>query len=127
MKNRVFISYSYQDKATATILANLLMTNGINVLLDDLGSLTNEDLAKKTQEAITQSSAIVLLVSRNYEKSNWAAFERGIAYAFGKKIIPILIDDSSKVPSDLSNVKHLVLDQININQLLSILKNQDDN
>ncbi len=36
---------------------------------------------------------MVLLISDNWAKSKWTATEYGAAYALGKKIIPVLIED----------------------------------
>jgi predicted nucleotide-binding protein len=101
MENNVFISYSKNDDAIAKKLASQLKAQGISTWLDtniEPGKLWADEI----KNAIKSSSVMLVLVSKNYNESSWMTFERGVAYGLGKKIVPVLIDDSVKIPSDLA-------------------------
>ena len=103
MDKKVFISHSFEDATYAKLLARTLKKNGIDVsaLNDPLSEELQDDEALRKE--LEESSAVIALISNNWIKSNWAAYEYGAAYALRKKIIPVVIDDiSNDIPIDIN-------------------------
>lgn len=96
MEKKVFLSYANSDATYANLLARSLKKKGVDafVLHEQLasGSEWDEMLRKELKE----SSAFIALISDNWNRSSWAALEYGAAFAMGKKIIPVLIDNVKK-------------------------------
>lgn len=108
MSNKVFISYSLDNSDYARELAEILQHAGIDVWFDRTELKPGDAILDELQNALESASAIIVLLSKNYVTSNWAAFERGAAHALNKEILPIIIDDSINIPSDI--IRPSVLD-----------------
>jgi len=93
-KIKVFISYSHLDGAIAgkikTIFAKYF---GFESFLahDDLS--VSDNFPKEVLRYLRKSDYVVPLISKNFKMSDFANQEIGLALAYGKKIIPISIDD----------------------------------
>ena len=101
MEKKVFISYSPEDSTYANLLARTLKKKGVQIFTgqDIMAGENWEDTLRKELE---ESSAVIAIISDNWNRSTWAATEYGAAYALGKKIIPVLIDDiSSELTIDI--------------------------
>jgi predicted nucleotide-binding protein len=118
MKNKVFISYSSADSELARSLAHKLNEAGIDVWYDREEIRWGDSLIDATQEALKSASAIIMIISKDYNESNWTAFERGAAHSLNKKILPIITDDSVKIPSDLSGIAFLYADKTNEDKIV---------
>ena len=94
MEKKVFLSYASNDALYANLLVKSLKKNGVNAFAwtETAASLGLEwdDVFRKE---LRESSAFVALISGNWNHSAWAAMEYGAAYAMGKKIIPVVIDN----------------------------------
>ena len=107
MKKKVFISYSHQDVEYAKKIAKSLAGSGLAVWTTQKIE-PGMELTKAIQKSLDESSAVLVLLSENWEHSKWAAFELGAAYAKGKKIIPIVLSKQFKsIPLMLSQFKYL--------------------
>ncbi len=114
MDKKLFISYSDKDTTYANLLARALKKKGIGVFTSQDSLLPGTDWDNILRKELQESSAVVALISDNWAQSNWAATEYGAAYALGKKIIPVIIED----------LKNNIF--ININKLLTVdAKNED--
>ena len=104
MGNNVFISYSNNDADIAKKLKAQLTKQGISICPDEYSFKPDKPWENQIKEAIKSASVMLVLVSKNYNESSWMWFERGVAYGLRKKIVPVLIEDSVAVPSDLKGV-----------------------
>lgn len=100
----VFISYSradYQDKAGNIIPGNpvskvieALDSAGITYWFDSQRVSHGDDFAEIIVNNIESSEVFIFLSTVNSNKSPWTRKEIASAHQFGKKIIPVKIDDS---------------------------------
>ena len=94
----VFISYSSLDSEFADKLAINLVKNRINVWLDKWAMQVGDSLLDKIQSALTDSSFLLVILSKNSVKSEWCRKEINSALMREldeKKvvIIPILLEE----------------------------------
>lgn len=107
---RVFLSYARGDENVARELAAGLRDAELSGWMDQSDIATGDAIADKLKESLRQASAIVLLVSERSLKSQWVQFELGAAFAMGKSIIPILIDEAGieiSLPDWLQGIAYL--------------------
>ncbi len=93
MDKKLFISHSDKDTTYANLLVRALKKKGIEVFTSQDSLLPGTDWDSILRKELQESTAVVALISDNWSQSTWAATEYGAAYALGKKIIPVLIDD----------------------------------
>ena len=108
MKNKIFLSYSYNDRAWAKQFAIALEAEGIDVWFDRDIAL-GEDIREQIQSALRASNTLIVLLSSNSVKSSWIFFELGAAVAGNKRIIPIVIDDIGNEQLPLPVMKYRYL------------------
>ena len=95
---KVFISHSHHDKPFARQLADVLVTAGITVWIDDLALSPGDNIIAKIEEGIRSSDVIIAVLSKNYVSSKWAMQELSMfsARALSEDsilMIPALIED----------------------------------
>lgn len=97
---KIFISYSYNDKSWVTEFVSALKEAGIKTWFDAHDITPGERWDEKIQQALRESSIIVVILSENSVESPWTFFELGAAIADNKRIIPVLIGDieSRRIP-----------------------------
>ncbi|VFN00747.1 MAG: TIR domain-containing protein [Candidatus Kentron sp. G] len=108
-KNRkVFISHSYEDSPWVAEFASALKTSGVKAW-SDAEILPGENWPKKIEEALRESSTLVMVLSQNNIQSRWMFFELGAAVADEKRIIPVLLDDMdvTRIPIPLRQFQPL--------------------
>ncbi len=90
----IFISYSRKDIAYAEKLVNALRREGFNpwVDVDELGAGTL--WLTRLDKQILTCDAYILIMSRNAKASKWVPDELVAAKSKGKKIFPLLLDDT---------------------------------
>jgi hypothetical protein len=89
----VFISYSRHDSDAANALADTLSKAGLSVWLDCNAIREGDAFDTQIEEAITQSSVVIVVWSKHSVKSHWVRAEA--AYALSKhKLLPISMDRS---------------------------------
>jgi hypothetical protein len=91
----VFLSHSSKDRAFARKLADELITNGINVWIDEAELRVGDSLIDKIGNAINKADFIAVILSPNSVSSNWVQKELALAlskeFASKKvKVLPIL-------------------------------------
>jgi len=102
-----FMSYSSKDKTVAKQIATTLMERGIDIWFDDWEMKPGESLIEKISDAITGSSYLFVLLSKNSVTSNWVRQELRQAmteeiYADKVKVVPIIIE-KCEVPGFLKD------------------------
>jgi TIR domain len=106
---KVFLSYSYQDRPWIEEFVSSLQKNGIDVWYDVKEIQAGERWMSHVQEALRQSSTLVIVLSSHSLKSPWVYFEIGAAVADRKRIIPVLVGDIefSRMPALLAQFQSL--------------------
>ncbi|HVF97194.1 MAG TPA: toll/interleukin-1 receptor domain-containing protein [Flavisolibacter sp.] len=94
MEKKVFLSYANNDKVYANLLAKSLKKKGVSAFT--FNEMTpDEEWDDVLRKELSESSAFIALISGNWNRSNFAALEYGAAFAMGKKIIPVVIDNTT--------------------------------
>lgn len=96
----VFISYSSKDKSFVEILSQKLVDNRIGVWLDKWEMKPGDSLIDKIQNALEDSSYLLVVLSKHYIQSEWCRKEQnaGLIKEINSKkvvVIPILLEDCS--------------------------------
>ncbi len=95
----VFISYSSKDASEARRLSRELTRQGIRTWIDEYEILPGDSIIQKISDGIRQSDFLVVILSKNSNKSNWVKYEIEQAFSDNKeassiRIIPVRIDNS---------------------------------
>ncbi len=98
----VFISYSTKDIDFINKLSAVLIKNRIKIWLDKWEMQPGDSLIDKIQKGLTDSSFLLVVLSKNSVESEWCKKEMnsGIIREINEKqvvVIPILLDDC-KIP-----------------------------
>lgn len=96
----VFISYSHRDFEIVEKIATYLVSRNIHIWIDKWQLNHGDSLIKKIQEAITESSVLLIMLSKNSIESEWCKKEltAGLLRELEEKrvvTIPVLLDDCS--------------------------------
>jgi hypothetical protein len=89
----VFLSYSSKDKPWVSEFASALRAGGVKAWFDVADLAPGERWQEKIQEALRESSTLIVILSPNSIDSPWTFFELGAAVADNKRIIPVLLED----------------------------------
>jgi len=103
---KVFISYSSVDESVAKEIQSTLEQVGIGSFLDRKDIDWGDDILERVARGLTDSSAVVVIISPASLKSQWVPFEVGHAMALGKKVLPFLTHPSIDVPDFLRKLIH---------------------
>ena len=93
MKNKIFLSYSYEDMPWVEQFAHALEKEGVDVWFDTHEIALGENIRGKLQEGLRSSNILIVILSSNSAKSPVIFFEIGAAVADNKRIIPVVIDN----------------------------------
>ena len=117
--------YSKEDGEFAARLAHNLREEGIDTGPNDNEILPGENWEKSLRKSLDEASAVVVLFSSNWMRSDWAAFEYGAALATRKKVIPILISNGSgKLPVEFQSTRCIDASLTNEKQLINIIESR---
>ena len=95
--NQIFISYSKKDSDFAHKLAEDLETAGFKTWIDR--SISGGDQWRETIEKnLKEAAEAIIIVSPNSMASEWVKHEGSLAYGWGKKLYPILIQPTEGLP-----------------------------
>lgn len=94
----IFISYSHQDKDFVDKLAANLVMHKARVWVDRWELSVGDSIIDKIQEAIQESSAFIIVLSRSSMKSEWCKKElsSGLLRELEEKrvvVLPLLLED----------------------------------
>lgn len=98
----IFISYSHQDKAFVTNLAQMLVAARHNIWIDQWELNAGDSIIEKVQDAVGEADALLVILSSSSVSSEWCkkelrtALHREINEA-KTLVIPCIIDDC-KIP-----------------------------
>ena len=105
-KYDVFISYSSKDYLddkgkeipgnVISVIKNLFDKQGVTYWIDQKESMTGKRLTHIVAKRIRESKVFLLVCSKNSVESQWVPNELDVAAVHGKKIVPLVCDDSYK-------------------------------
>jgi TIR domain-containing protein len=87
----VFLSYAHADAPAARLLTERLSAQGLSVF-SDFAIVAGEEFSGQIEKALSDSAAVVVLLSRNSSRSRWVDAEVRSALESRKSIIPVLLD-----------------------------------
>jgi len=95
MAHEVFISYAREDTAVATAAVECLSKWGVRCWIDreTIAHAHGSEWSREIVAAITQSKAVVLVLSRSANESSFVASEAHVAFDRGIPILPFRIED----------------------------------
>lgn len=100
---QVFLSYSQADDALASRVRSALEEAGFQVWDASRNILPGDNWAEKISEALKESEAMVVLLTRNSVQSSQVQWEIGYALgntAYAKRLIPVLAGDPESFPPE---------------------------
>ena len=105
---KIFISYSSKDKEFVNKIAFDLLSGGLPIWLDSWEIELGDSLYQKIFTGLDSSSYVIVVVSKNYNKSIWTSKEFRSVLAKEdrenrKILIPILIDEFKDVPLEIAD------------------------
>ena len=108
-RRNIFISHSRTNSKWAKRLAKELVSNGLHVWLDEDIIKPGSSLQREIEKALRESDTIVALVDEDTANSPNLFFEMGLAFAMGKRILPVILGEinTSKLPFDLKQLRFL--------------------
>jgi hypothetical protein len=125
MSERVFVSYSSKDRHFAEAVTSRLRNCGIEVWIDYEQIAIGDPILSKIGEGLSNTDALLLLVSKNSGESPWCRKEYEVLLQkeiiLGKtKVIPIKLDDAP-LPILLSGKRYIRFSDLD-NNLPDLLK-----
>lgn len=97
MSDQIFISYSKKDGNFANKLADDLLKLGYEVWIDR--SIGGGERWRASIEAnLKASKEVIIIVSPNSMASDWVRHEGSLAYGWGKKLFPVLMESVTSLP-----------------------------
>jgi WD40 repeat protein len=135
LMTQVIISYADEDRATMEKIRNSLRRESITVWTNTTDIKTGEVFEEAIKRGIEQADNVVYLLSPDSVKSYFARQELEYALSLNKRIIPVLVRETSSepIPSALRDLHYIDLTdnvkeedyQLDESQLLKIL-HQDE-
>jgi HEAT repeat protein len=94
--SKIFISYSHVDKDFVEKLVEHCQKANIDVWLDNNDLKAGESWTAQIDEAITNASAMILILSPSSSVSPYVTYEWAFAKGLGKKIIPVICESINR-------------------------------
>lgn len=97
----VFVSYSHKDGAFANKLATNLMVRKVRVWVDTWELKAGDSMISKIQTALGSSSALLIVLSKNFLASEWCKKElnAGLMRELEERrvvVVPVLLEDCDR-------------------------------
>ena len=97
MTDQIFISYSKKDSEFTHKLADDLNDAGFKIWIDR--SIAGGDQWRETIEKNLKAAGdVIIVVSQNSMASEWVKHEGSLAYAWRKRLLPILMEPVQSLP-----------------------------
>ena len=111
LMTQVFVSYAEPDKAIMEKIRNSLRRESLTVWTNTTDIQTGEAFEAAIQRGIEQADNVVYLLSPDSIDSHFARKELEIALSLNKRIIPILVRETSAepIPNALRNLQYIDL------------------
>jgi hypothetical protein len=92
-KYDVFLSYSRKNHPWVQEFVSALRNAGVKAWFDVQDIAPGDRWEDQVQDALRQSTTLVVILTPDSVSSPWTFFELGAALADGKKIIPVVLQD----------------------------------
>ena len=114
----IFLTYATADEKRAEQIRDALEAKGLSCFMSSKELSGGDNFSEVIRDALTTSREVCLLFSPNSAKSEWVLTEWGAAWAFKKRIVPILYRiDVVSLPERLKTLQ--VIDFSDIEQYVS--------
>ncbi|UCG42410.1 MAG: toll/interleukin-1 receptor domain-containing protein [candidate division WOR-3 bacterium] len=90
MAYKVFISHSARDQGLVMALSRQFVQFGVDVLVAEWYVQAGQPLSAKVRSQMEDSDCVVVLLTRDGQRSHWVQQEIGIAVRAGKLVIPLV-------------------------------------
>lgn len=109
----IFISYSHIDNEFALKLSSVLESDGYNVFIDNKIPIGN-NIYKDIGKGIAKADAVIIVISKDSNKSNFVANETISMLSFLDKgrmplVIPVVLGKDTPLPMDLNRFNYIVV------------------
>jgi hypothetical protein len=91
--SKIYISYSRKDEAFVRDLHAKLEANGLETWVDWRDILAGYPWREALFEGLASCDSILICLSRHYAESEMCRMETFISRAYGKRLIPLVLDD----------------------------------
>jgi len=120
---KIFISYAWENQATARQLQQALYAAGAEVFVDYTGIQGGESLPTRISQALDWCDTLILLWSPTAANSHWVELEWTSAVALNRRLIPCKLDETS-LPKILWGKRYLEFENFDhgLNELLAALR-----
>ena len=111
---KVFISYSDVDIVAARKLRNLLVYQANADVFDAENLSASDNWESELRDGLSSADVVVALLTPTSVHSKWVLFEVGVAWALGKRIIPVITrrDVLNNMPVSLASAHAIELAEI---------------
>src|SRR4051812_24772494 len=103
----IFISYSTQDLRLAAGMKKVLDAAGSSVYLAEYSAPPGVALTAHIAGAIKACDLFILLWSTHSKSSEWVPQEIGLAQAYRKQILPVVLEPGLGLPGFIRDIKYL--------------------
>lgn len=103
---RVFVSYSRVDKDAAKRVEAILRKKGVEYFLDERDVEWGAGIDASILNALERMTHLIVLVSPASVKSQWVAYEIGLAKGKGLRVLPLLLHPSVDLPPFISDLNY---------------------
>lgn len=101
-QKKIFISHSSKDKSIVQLFVDNILQLGVGLKpehifctsIEDMGIKNGEDIRKHIHENIKDADYSILLISKNYKKSEICLNEMGAVWAYDNKVRFYLLPDA---------------------------------
>jgi len=118
MAERIFVSYSHEDRKYIDGLKEILQKHGVVEgneisIIDPFSGVfsAGENIRETIKKEIQSASKVVIIYTSNSDSSQWVNYEVGMADALNKPVIVVGTRGSGKTTL-LSSLKHIQLIEI---------------
>jgi TIR domain-containing protein len=112
-KYTVFLSHSSRDAWLARTIKEKIESAApnANVWLDEMSLIGGDEIVTALKQGIHAAREVVVIVSNESLRSQWVAWELGVAVEAGKRITPLLNNVDHDAMAPLKGVKSYELNQ----------------
>lgn len=129
-----FISFASEDKEAKESIRKILLDNDIKHWLDDSEIVLTEKIDNKINKAITDSTAAIVIISRNYFKTeglyHWCKYELRTILEKAKQthymILPIFLESIDVIRNTLNTEEMKLLSEISKYHGIKLFEGKND-
>ena len=110
-KPKIFISSAAEDRGWSSSLSTALRKQGVDVVFDQQHIQPGEAWIDTLQDALSNSTHVVFVVTPQSTNSSWIAAELGAALAQHKPMVSVVSSDTNAedLPAPLRTRRHIEL------------------